>query len=228
MSENSYDDTLVGMQALLDKSQAAKAGRTAKVSGLKLTVPEGVFSPDYFYDSGFFAEAVSKLVGFGQTFLEIGPGTGIVSIKCAKRGAIVTCVDINPNAVSATLVNAKLNGVNLEVYEGDLFSPLGEDRKFDYIFWNVPFGLVQYGELDILQRAIFDVGYETIRKFIVEAKIRLTTNGRLLIGFSKKLGNYDLLEQIAGDNGNRLSIVEEGTDADNIAYQLIEVLPGEG
>lgn len=222
MSENGYINTLAGMQNLLDKTQSDKPGRMVEVAGVKLVIPEGVFAPDYFYDSEFFAEAVSKLVRPEQTFLEIGPGTGIVSIRCAKRGATVTCVDINSRAVSATRENALLNGVNLEVFEGDLFIPIGEDRKFDFIFWNIPFGLIEDEQLSDLQRAIFDPGYKIIRRFVSEAKNHLNSSGRLLIGFSTTLGNYKLLDQIARDNGYSLSAIEESVDGDGIAYQLIE------
>lgn len=42
----------------------------------------------------------------GESVLEIGCGSGIVSLHCAKAGATVTAGDINPVAVELTKRNA--------------------------------------------------------------------------------------------------------------------------
>ncbi len=41
-----------------------------------------------------------------ESLLEIGCGSGVVAIHCARDGADVTCGDINPKAVELTRMNA--------------------------------------------------------------------------------------------------------------------------
>ncbi len=51
-------------------------------------------------DSILFIQSLN--VKNGERVLEIGCGSGVVSIHCAKNGCIVTSGDINPKAVKLT------------------------------------------------------------------------------------------------------------------------------
>ncbi len=86
---------------------------------------EGVYEPAE--DSWLM---VDYLPFFKGSVLEIGCGSGIISINLAKRGNQVTAVDINPKAIEATKFNSKKNNANIETIEGDMFSKL-KNRKFD-------------------------------------------------------------------------------------------------
>jgi predicted nicotinamide N-methyase len=53
--------------------------------------------------------------------LDLGTGSGVVAIAAAKAGAAtVTAVDIDPNAVAASRLNAAANGVVIDLVCGDL------------------------------------------------------------------------------------------------------------
>ncbi len=80
-----------------------------EVEGTGILILPNVFSPAYFTDSGWFAKAVSNIVGKGKV-LEIGTGTGVVAFFCAKNGATMTATDINPDAVRNAELNFKENG----------------------------------------------------------------------------------------------------------------------
>jgi release factor glutamine methyltransferase len=69
--------------------------------------------------------------------LEIGSGSGIISVFFAKRGFHVKAVDINPEAVNCTLHNARLNDVSLEATAGDLFNKVPE--RYDTVIFNPPY-----------------------------------------------------------------------------------------
>ncbi|MFM9956587.1 MAG: class I SAM-dependent methyltransferase [Phycisphaerales bacterium] len=55
--------------------------------------------------------AASNLIAPGVRFLEIGCGLGLCGIVGAKRGAVVTMTDFNPDAVAAARRNAELNNL---------------------------------------------------------------------------------------------------------------------
>lgn len=72
-----------------------------------------------------------------ESVLEIGCGSGIVSLHCAKLGAQVTAGDINPIAVELTKKNAKLNDLNINVLLTDVYESIY--GTFDTIVFNLPY-----------------------------------------------------------------------------------------
>lgn len=56
----------------------------------------------------------------GRRVLDLGSGSGIVSIAAALRGGIVHAVDVDPFAVAATAVNAALNAVAVRAECADI------------------------------------------------------------------------------------------------------------
>ncbi|HIA25640.1 MAG TPA: hypothetical protein EYN78_07780, partial [Candidatus Poseidoniales archaeon] len=73
--------------------------------GLSLIVPATVYPPRE--DTGLLFSCLSKLgKGDGRKLLEIGCGSGAVSIALAKFGWEVTTCDVNPLAIAATTGNA--------------------------------------------------------------------------------------------------------------------------
>ena len=80
----------------------------------------------------------------GKRFLEIGLGSGVLSIFCLLKGAQYgTGLDINPRAKLFTGFNALVNGVEnqLEIRDGNtenLFASVA-DKTFDFVFSNPPF-----------------------------------------------------------------------------------------
>ena len=75
----------------------------------------------------------------GQSVLEIGTGSGLVSMYASLLTDDVTATDINYNALELAEKNFKLNNINtIKLEFGDLFEPV-KDRKFDVILFNTPY-----------------------------------------------------------------------------------------
>lgn len=78
-----------------------------------------------------------------QSVLEIGSGTGIISLFCAQQGAHVICTDINPCAIELINKNIKenKNGIDgtIKVRKGNLFDPIKSEENFDIIIFNPPY-----------------------------------------------------------------------------------------
>lgn len=197
------------VKAYLKKiEEETKETHFLNVLGKSFAVFPTVFSPKYFKDPEFFARELP--IKKGKTFLEIGSGSGIISIFALNKGAsAVTAIDINPKAVDNTEYNAKLHNVQekIKVLHGDVFDPL-KDEKFDTVFWNVPFGLVKEKDLNYLEKGVWDTEYNSIIKFIEQAKNYLNESGRVLIGFSSTIGDLDYLYKILEDNGYTFTILK--------------------
>ena len=75
----------------------------------------------------------------GQSVLEIGTGSGLVSMYASLLSDDVTATDINYNALELAEKNFKLNNINtIKLEFGDLFEPV-KDKKFDVILFNTPY-----------------------------------------------------------------------------------------
>ena len=75
----------------------------------------------------------------GQSVLEIGTGSGLVSMYASLLTEDITATDINFNALELAEKNFKLNNIGtIKLAFGDLFEPV-KDRKFDVILFNTPY-----------------------------------------------------------------------------------------
>ena len=88
---------------------------------IKLIVAPGVFHPGFFFSTRYVLEFLSNESLAGQRFLEVGCGSGVISILAAQKGAEVTAIDINRKAVTNTIENAARNSVKVQVITSDLF-----------------------------------------------------------------------------------------------------------
>lgn len=169
----------------------------------------GVFPSDKFADTEFFTENIN--IKQGDDFLEIGVGSGITSVMAALKGANVTGVDINPDAIENAKVNAKLHKVETvtNFIVSDLFENI-EGKLFDIIYWNVPFCFVEVDDLSVLEKSVFDYHYHSIHKFIAESNRHLKENGKIFIGFSNTIGSPEkLFTFIYEANFKSISIVAQ-------------------
>jgi ribosomal protein L11 methyltransferase len=75
--------------------------------------------------------------GHGATVLDVGSGSGILSIAAARLGAgRVLAVDVDPIAVDATTANARRNGLARRIHAREGSSPTGEG-PFDVVVANL-------------------------------------------------------------------------------------------
>jgi release factor glutamine methyltransferase len=107
-------------------------------NGIVITVLPGVFHPGLFHSTKVMLEVLERENLHDKTILELGAGSGLISIYGAKQGAIVTATDINPQAVACITANAHANHVAINILESDLFAKLHK-RPFDFIIINPPY-----------------------------------------------------------------------------------------
>lgn len=186
-----------------------------------------VFSPAVFPISPVFA---SLPVQRGDKILEIGSGTGVLAVLAVLAGAErVVATDINKDAIANTVANAKLHGVaaKIETRLSDVYSAFSKDEKFDVIFWNIPDCHVARKDLSILERAVFDPDYRLLKRYLAESETHLTTNGRLLLGYSTREGEDDRLQDISSHYGWQPHILRKAAPAEGkvsiILYELRKV-----
>lgn len=105
---------------------------------LKLVVYPGVFHPGFFISTKFLISQIDKFNLKGKQLLELGAGSGMISVYCAKHGAVVTASDISFSALENIKTNALLNDCNINIIHSDLFDSIPK-QQFDYIIINPPY-----------------------------------------------------------------------------------------
>ncbi|QMU62863.1 MAG: methyltransferase [Flavobacteriaceae bacterium] len=102
-----------------------------------LVHPE-VFAPHFILSTKILLDFVATLNLNNKSFLELGCGSGIISLFAASKGAKVTASDINRKALEYLEISAGRNNLPLNIIYSDLFAELNS-KYFDYIIINPPY-----------------------------------------------------------------------------------------
>lgn len=161
---------------------ARNRSASTRVAGFKLDVPPTVFHPKFFLTSAFFARFLQSLDLSGKSVVEVGCGSGILSLSAARAGATsVVALDINPAAVQAARMNAKKNNLpQVTSLHSDLFSALPANKTFDVIICSPPsFSGEPRDDADRAWHA--GPGYRDILPLFDQAAQRLNENGKMYL-----------------------------------------------
>jgi len=112
--------------------------REFSYNNITVKVLPGVFHPGLFFSTKMLLNFVATLNLEEKTVLELGAGTGIISILAAKMGANVCASDISSKAVENIKLNSSINNVQFNIFNSDLFKNI-PDMKFDFIIINPPY-----------------------------------------------------------------------------------------
>lgn len=104
--------------------------------GSRVLVKKGVFHPGLFFSTRFLLSELEQENIQGKKVLELGAGSGLISLIAAKRGAQVTATDINPEAIAG--LHVQLDGHDAQVIASDLFDAVPQ-QTFDLILINPPY-----------------------------------------------------------------------------------------
>ena len=112
--------------------------RIYRYKDIRLEIAPQVFHPGFFFSTGLLLQYIEKIPLQEKKFLELGCGSGLISIIAAKNKAKVTATDINPVAIEFLKENSNRNKVNMELIRSDLFKNILK-QQFDIIAINPPY-----------------------------------------------------------------------------------------
>ncbi|KAJ7386538.1 hypothetical protein OS493_008674 [Desmophyllum pertusum] len=205
------------------RSLAANRPRT-NVLGKDFVIYPEVFHPELTLDlTEYVNEEILKVINGELTkkseetsfdFLEVGCGAGYIAIltALASEKCHVWATDINEAAVKNTIENAKLHGVDarLKAVTADVFDHnILAGKEFDMIYWNMPWvgqNTEPGTEVDVLMRSLLDPGYQSIRRYLLEAKKFLKKTGRIFALFSFNYGSEELFKRVVNETGWKYKI----------------------
>ncbi len=140
------DDSVAREMELLDTSAQIHHWQSPTGEIFHLELPHTVYPPRE--DTDFMAKNLLRLgPGKGRKCLEIGVGSGVLSLFCHRQGWKVSACDINPYAIAAAREFFRCNsGSEIKLSEGGP-GPKDDGRleqwsgsiNYDLIFWNIPY-----------------------------------------------------------------------------------------
>ncbi len=189
------------------------------VSGRTYEISEAVFNPKFYCTSKFMAENIN--VKEDDMVLDMGTGSGIQAITAGQTASKVVAVDVNPEAVKYARKNVKANALEniVTVMEGDLFSSLNNQFKFDVILFTPPY---MKGKIKTaLDHALYDFNKELIRRFFTQAKEFIEPGGYIQMLYSSIAGSRETLEISQELCWKHMLIAEKKTFSENfLIYRL--------
>jgi release factor glutamine methyltransferase len=157
----------------------------------------------------------------GERVLEIGTGTGIIAIHCAKHGCRVTATDVVAEALELARENAQQNTVDVDLLEGDMFEPV--EGRFDVIIFNPPYLPTAPEDLthSPLDRALDGGpdGTDVTIRFLEQLDQYLTDEGRAYIVVSSLQDNGKMEDAM-----HRQRLVARRRGSEKFDFETISVL----
>ena len=212
------EDTDLEIRRLFKEAQHLDWEPT-KSHRFNVTIPPTVYPPRE--DTDLFAKRLILLgPGKGRKFLEIGCGTGALSILASSLGWKVSACDVNPYAVAASRGNLEANLQQGYVKEGGVGPETFPFKdKFDLIIWNLPY--IPVNEIDTVlgpmeEAALVDTDNQGLAKRLLDCVNKnhlLATGGRILIlGRANSIHSQDGFaarkwDELNFENGEQLQIV---------------------
>lgn len=197
----------------------AHRGNHLELFSLSLSIPSEVYEPAE--DSELLAFHSRNLRG---KILEIGTGSGIVSILNAKSNPSnsVLATDISPDAIECARKNAEANKVrNISFRQSNLFEKL--EGKFDTILFNPPYLPTSREErIPGNLNYAFDGGEDgrkTLDLFLEEFDKFLAPKGRLLL-IQSSLNSMERTMLILKNKGFEVRILDQKPFFFEIIYLL--------
>jgi tRNA1(Val) A37 N6-methylase TrmN6 len=125
----------------------------------------------------------------GRRVLEIGCGTGLISLCCLQAGAAhVVATDVNPAAIHNVQYNADVLGLSAQLETRlvpldavEAFSVIGDAEQFDLIISNPPWE--DDKPISMHDYALYDEGFVLLRSLLSELDKHLSPGGRCLLAY---------------------------------------------
>ena len=179
--------------------------RTISLKGIELKLYPTVFHPYLYLSTLTFLEYILTLEIEYEQILELGAGSGLISLHLAKyRKSKVVASDINPNAIKGLVENATSNKVNIKVIQSDLFEKI-PFLNFKFILVNPPYTPKHPKTID--EHAFYcGENLEYYDRFFQQAMPRIK-NGAVLLMIISEIAPKEAIVQLAKKHQLKMTVV---------------------
>lgn len=163
-----------------------------------------------------------------KSVMEIGTGTGLVSLCAAQYGArLVVATDINSNAVTCANFNAAWLNLNSRIEirlvseeKPAAFEVIRPDERFDLIISNPPW--VDQKVRNLAEYALYDPGFHLLTTLLDGLPQHLNPGGKCLLAYGSVSG-IKAVKKFSADRGYSVRVIDDERDLEKLDE---EFLPG--
>lgn len=137
------------------------------------------------HSTAYMMDAISRHGVQDKSVLDIGTGTGILSVLCGKLGAKhILALDIDPKVLECATANFKANGVEVETKQNNLTQSL--DYKADVVLANLHWA-IQLQNVRTVAESLNDNGL-------------LIMTWKNAFKFEQYVKGFEIIEHVAGED----------------------------
>lgn len=182
---------------------------------LRVRLLPSVFHPGWLLSTKVLLSYVREFELKGKSILELGAGSGMISLCLAKAGAKVTASDINPSAIKAIQESCIENKVALNIIASDLFNKIPL-QHFDFILVNPPY--YPQNPSNKAEQAFFcGENFEYFQQFFSQVKPYLHPNTHLLMILSEDC-ELEKIKGLAKAEGMEMILVFQTRRQQEVQY----------
>ena len=136
LTKKQYNSIIKKVKLRCKHMPITKIFKKAYFCGLEFYVNKHVLSPRF--DTEILVEKVIEYIKPNDRVLDMCTGSGCVAISIASRvNAYVEACDISKQALKVAKRNAKINNVNIDIYQSNMFDKV--QGRFNVIVSNPPY-----------------------------------------------------------------------------------------
>lgn len=171
---------------------------------ITVNISAEVFPPHFTISTKILLKHIKPLNLENKTFLELGCGSGIISLFAASKGANVTSSDINKIAIKELEEASVKNEIPLTIVHSDLFENLS-GQSFDYIIINPPY--YPKAPQNDKERAWFcGENFEYFEKLFTQLPQYIASNTWMILSEDCEI---DHIKELAAKNGLSFELILE-------------------
>ncbi|MBE7411195.1 MAG: 50S ribosomal protein L11 methyltransferase [Leptospiraceae bacterium] len=195
-----YTPFEIGRYFIIPTWEKSKNANTPSSSIPLFLNPGMAFGTGHHETTKLMLNRMSSLNFTEKSILDIGTGSGILSIGAALLGAkFVTALDIDPNSIRAAEYNWNENAippnVRFELYEGGFDHKMAQEKKYDFLLTNITYSVIS-NNIDFISSIQTDhflfSGVITEKRDLAIELFSKNLGGKLL--YEDKLNDWVIIE----------------------------------
>lgn len=181
-------------------------GQEYQTHGLTLQLHPSVFHPGLFFSTNILVDFVLSKDIIGKDVLELGAGSGLISLKLAEKGAHSYASDINPEAIESINKSAIHNNLRVTTIHSNLFDNIKKD-DFDFILINPPY-FPKTPKNDREKAFYCGANFEYFHKLFAQLPLYMLVNNSIFMILTDDC-DLQQINKIASSQNLKMEVVQE-------------------